>query len=127
MNKLQNLTSDARQNNIYDFNERKIQVELYYSQVNVGWFITLTDGDFKLQNARLTCHYNYMNKWRRKLKWGLQIISKDGNDPYNIEDFVSGRVELYFLTPDEVSYVTNFTFRYNSELLEKNAESLSFL
>lgn len=127
MNKLLNLTSEARQSNLYDFNNRKIRIDLYYSEVNAGWYITITDGDFKLQNARLTCHYNYMNKWRRKLKWGLQVLSNNGLDPYLIDDFSSGRVEMYFLTPEEVYYITNITFRYNSEILKKYDEGLSLL
>ena len=127
MNKLLNLTAEPRQSNMYDFNGRKIIVDLYYSEVNAGWYISIQDDDFKLINARLTCNYNYVNKWRRKLKWGLQVISKDGIDPYGIEDLASGKVELYFLTPEEVDYITNFVLRDHAELLEKNAEIVSFL
>ena len=127
MEQLLNLTSEQRQNKTYDFEGKKITIILYYSEVNLGWFITIKEGDFMLQNARLTCNYNYLDKWRRKLNWGLQVLSDDGIDPFDPDDLSSGRVKLYFLNSDEVYYVTNFIFRDNSELLLANDENLSLL
>lgn len=117
MNKLQNLTAEARQNKSYEFDGKTINVILYYSEVNIGWYITIKEGDFTLLNARLTCSKNFLNDYRRKLKWGLQVRSKDGIDPYNIKDLANSRIELYFMNKDEVDYITNITYRYNSELL----------
>jgi hypothetical protein len=117
MFKLNNLTNEARQNKSYRFLTTDVVIQLYYSEVNLGWFITILYNDFKLENVRLTCCKNFLNHYRRKIKWGLKVTSKDDLDPYNIEDFVSDRIQLYFLTPDEVDYVTNIEYRYNSELL----------
>jgi len=117
MNKLQNLTAETRQNKSYEFDGKTINVILYYSEVNIGWYITIKEGKFELLNARLTCNKNFLNDFRRKLKWGLKVTSRDGIDPYNVTDFVTDRIELFFMNKDEVDYVTNITYRYNSELL----------
>lgn len=117
MYKLNNLTNEPRQNKTYLFMNQDVNIQLYYSEVNLGWYITITQGDFKLENARLTCCKNFLNHYRRKLKWGLKVASRDGFEPFSVKDFINGRISLYFLTPDEVSYVTNIDYRYNSELL----------
>ena len=117
MYKLNNLTNEPRQNKTYLFMNQDVNIQLYYSEVNLGWYITITQGDFKLENARLTCCKNFLNHYRRKLKWGLKVASRDGFEPFSVKDFMNGRITLYFLTPDEVSYVTNIEYRYNSELL----------
>lgn len=119
MNKLQNLTAETRQNKSYEFDGRTINIIFYYSEINIGWYVTIQEGNFTLLNARLTCSKNFLNDFRRKLKWGLKVASRDGIDPYNVNDLNNGRIELFFLNENEVDYVTNITYRYNSELLIK--------
>lgn len=117
MYKLNNLTNEPRQNKSYRFMNIDINIQLYYSEINLGWYMTIQQGDFKLENVRLTCCKNFLNHYRRKIKWGLKIDSIDGFDPYSVKDLMNNRVRLYFLTPEEVNYVTNIEYRYNSELL----------
>ena len=117
MNRLLNLTDEARQHNSYNYDDKVIDIKLYYSEVNIGWYITIREGDFLLENSRLGCNINFLNNFRRKLKWGLKIESIDGIDPYSRTDFSTDRIKLYFLNEEEVKAITNIDLRYNSELL----------
>lgn len=103
MRQITGLSADAKQ-------KFKVQIEggdiaifnFYYLQSQIGWFFDITYGDFKSTGLRLVNSPNVLDAYFNILRFGLLCSVPDGAEPYFIEDFINGRVNLYVLSESEV-------------------------
>ena len=49
-----------------------------------------------------------MNQFENIIPFGIGIIVTDGGEPFLINDFSSGRVQMAILTPAEVDQVNDY-------------------
>lgn len=106
MLKVTNLTSDSNQK-ITQITEDGLEfdITLIYLSTQSGWYMTIEYEDFIVQNMRLCNHKNILRSFINKLPFGLLVDVIDGGEPYFLEDFISGRVNIYVLTTTEVQEV----------------------
>jgi hypothetical protein len=74
------------------------------------WAVDVSYGAFAENGINLCVHPNLLRMYRNFLPIGLAVISRDGGDPFDINDFASGRISVFVLdgTPggsDEVEGV----------------------
>lgn len=93
--------------------EFKVQIEggdiaifnFYFLQSQIGWFFDITYGNFKSTGLRLVNSLNVLNPYFNILRFGLMVEVPDGAEPYFLDDFISGRVNLYILSEGEVKQI----------------------
>lgn len=84
--------------------------EFWFSDVNIGWYFTVSYEDFASSNLRLVTSPNCLNTYRNLIPFGLACVTDDGYEPWFLDDFVNGRVRVYILNQDEVLEVQEQLF-----------------
>lgn len=77
----------------------------YFLQSQIGWFFDISYGNFKSTGLRLVNSLNVLSAYFNILRFGLMVEVPDGAEPYFVDDFISGRVNLYVLSEDEVKQI----------------------
>lgn len=58
------------------------------------WFLDVESESLTVRGLALTSFINLLDPYHEKISWGLYVWSKDGFDPWRIDDFVSGRIKI---------------------------------
>lgn len=61
--------------------------------------------NFQANGLNLCCFPNVMRPWREILPFGLAFMTADFTDPFQLQDFVTGRVGVYLLDAADVASV----------------------
>lgn len=77
----------------------------YYLQSQIGWFFDITYGNFKSTGLRLVNSLNVLSPYFNILRFGLKVEVPDKAEPYFLDDFISGRVNLYITSETEVKKI----------------------
>lgn len=75
---------------------------LMYQPTVQRWAFNLSWNDFVLEGVNLCVYPNVLREWRKLIPFGLTCVSTDNLDPLFIDDFSSGRVQLYILSEEDV-------------------------
>lgn len=105
------LTAQPKQKyNLIGYQGESIAFELEYMPTQEGWKFNVNDGEFILNGALLTISPNILRNYKNIINYGISVVSTDGFDPATLDDFTSGRVQIYLLSPEEVAGVEAFYF-----------------
>ena len=103
MRLINTITADPNQNFLVVLDDgTKIGMALRYSANQKGGFYSVTYGAFSDANRRMVNSPNMLRQFRGIIPFGLACTVSDGYEPVFIQDFVSGRVQLFVLTQAEV-------------------------
>ena len=103
MYQIQNITDDAKQTlNLILPNNDRAQLSIEYKSNLQSWYMTLSYGSFSLSNRKIYTSSNMLRQWKSTLPFGMGCFAVDGQDPYFIDDFKTGRCGLLVLTATEV-------------------------
>lgn len=105
------INSDAKQKYILvTENAENIDFNLYYMPSQQAWFYDIGYGEFRANGLKVVVGPNIIRNFRKILPFGLCCTSVDGLDPFYISDFLTGRIKLYLLTPEEVDQIETDIF-----------------
>lgn len=111
MRLIDELTAEARQQyNIVGEDGEEIELLLWYAPTQQSWYFNVTNEDFTLQGAQLTYSPNILRSYRNLLSFGFGVTVTDGLDPFYLDDFISGRVQLYLLNRSDVAEIETRLF-----------------
>jgi len=97
---------DARQSfSIILPDNTRVDVSLWYSSQQAGWFYSISRGSFSLTNRRVVNSPNMLRAFRDVIPFGLCCIISDGQEPVFINDFSTGRAKLYIMDEADVADV----------------------
>ena len=85
-----------------------IEITLYYLPAIQQWKMDIVSGDFELNGLRVYALPNILNQYENIIPFGIGILIPSGGEPFLINDFSSGRVQMAILTPEEVEEVDDF-------------------
>jgi len=85
-----------------------IEIILYFQSRTNTWKMDITSGDFDLKGLRISHVLNLLCQYNNIIPFGIGVIIDDGGEPFLINDFSTGRVQLAILTSDEVAAVDAF-------------------
>jgi len=85
-----------------------IEIVLYYLTASQQWKMDITYQDFQLNGQRVYNGLNLLCQYEAIIPFGIAVEVSDGGEPFLINDFISGRVRMSVLTPEEVTQVQNF-------------------
>jgi hypothetical protein len=86
-------------------NNETAEFYLYYLIRNQAWYFDIDYKNFSAKCLKCVLTPNAMRSFRRILPFGIAFLSDDVLDPYQIDDFSSGRVKMYTLNKDEVENI----------------------
>ena len=79
----------------------RIQFAFNFRPAIMKWYMDVQYRNFTLNGYRVSAGPNIVQKYFYSLKWGLFVEVIDGFEPFMINDFESGRVNLYILSETE--------------------------
>lgn len=82
----------------------------YFLPSQRGWFFDIEYGTFKSTGLQLVNSYNVLSAYFNTLRFGLSCQVIDGSEPYFVDDFAKGRVNLYILTEDEINTIERVAY-----------------
>lgn len=85
-----------------------IEITLYYLPAVQQWKMDVVSGDFDLNGLRVYALPNILGQYEKIIPFGIGIIIPAGGEPFLINDFSSGRVQMAILTPVEMVEVDDF-------------------
>lgn len=111
MTKIDNLTDFASQvSSLLLPDNTIVTLALKFNAATQRWAASVGYKDFQVNGINLCTHPNFMRQWRNVVPFGLACMTGDYTDPFNIEDFASGRVSLYLLDAADVLAVEQQVF-----------------
>lgn len=57
---------------------------------------------FQVNGLNLCCFPNVMRSWREVIPFGIAFMTADFTDPFQLQDFATGRVAVYLLNAADV-------------------------
>lgn len=108
MKQITYFTNNANQKVVVTLDDgSSINFSLKYFENQLGWFYTLSYGNFIRNSRRLVSSPNLLRAYRNILPFGLACIAVDGYEPTFLDDFSSGRVCVYILNAQDIIDVEN--------------------
>lgn len=84
-----------------------ISMTLRYKPRTQTWSADIAYNGFTLNGYKLTRGPNILGKFRKVIPFGLGVVVTDNYEPFLINDFESGRVQLFLMTSSEVNDVVS--------------------
>lgn len=85
-------------------------MELIYQGAAERWIMNISYGSF-VKNGLNVCTYpNVLRQWKNILPFGLMFATADQTDPFDINDFSTGRVSVFLLDSTDVASVESQIF-----------------
>lgn len=111
MQEITTLTSSPNQLHtlVLDNNE-KVELRLYFLARQESWFFDFTYNDLMVNCSKVVLTPNALRQFRKIIPFGISFEAEGFVDPFQISDFVSGRVKMYILNADEVKDVEQGIF-----------------
>lgn len=111
MQHITTLTSSPNQRHqlVLDNNET-VDFRLYYSARMQAWYYDFQYKDFAVNCTKAVLSPNGLRTFKRLIPFGLAFTSDGDTDPFEIDAFSSGRVNLYVLNSEEVEQVEREIF-----------------
>lgn len=123
MNQINNLTDQADQlTRLILADGSLVNVELIFTAATARWImnvtwpappagsITLPEGTFQANGIGIAVMPNLLRQWREVIPFGIACLTTDGADPVNVDDFITGRAQLYLLSETDVAAVETGVF-----------------
>ncbi len=85
-----------------------IEITLYFQSRTSVWKMDVESGTFILKGIRISRVLNLLCQYNNIIPFGIGVIVNGEGEPFLINDFSSGRVQLAILTPAEVAAIRAF-------------------
>ncbi len=100
---IDNLTNFADQTTLVKLEDGStVSIELIFHGATERWVMNVTYGDRVFNGVGVCCYPNLMRPWKNLIPFGIACTSANQTDPFNINDFATGRVLLYVLDEADV-------------------------
>ncbi len=98
MIKVTNISSDAHQKTtVLLADNTSLVITLDFLPATQRWVVGISRDTFSAKSIPLCVHPNLLRSFRQVIPFGLSCVASDGVDPFDINDFDTGRIELYVL------------------------------
>jgi hypothetical protein len=83
-------------------------LELEFIEQQEQWIMNISNipnSDKIINGHKIVSSINLLNQFSRIIPFGVLIETKDGDDPFRVDDFLTGRATFNILNSDEVDEV----------------------
>lgn len=111
MQEITTLTSSPNQlHTLILENNEKVEFRLYYLARQEAWFFDFTYNDLTVNCSKVVLTPNALRQFRKIIPFGIAFEAEGFVDPFQLTDFISGRVKMYILNADEVKDIEQEIF-----------------
>lgn len=111
MNRVDNLTKAANQQTTLLLPDgTAASVTLLFHGATERWTMNVTYGTRTVNGIGVAFHANILRQWKNTLPFGIACITSDQTDPFLADDFLTGRANLYLLSPADILLVEMAVF-----------------
>lgn len=111
MTTLQGITDQPKQSTSIVLDDgTAATIVLEYRPQQLGWFYNLAWQDFTLNGQRIVASPNILRSYRKILPFGLAVLTNNGIEPLNQDDFINGTITLLLLNAQDVLDVETTVF-----------------
>ena len=83
-------------------NNETVDFFLFYSPRQECWFFDFTYKDLTVNGLSVVITPNALRQFRNQIPFGIAFAANSFVEPFSIDDFSSGRVNMFVLNQDEV-------------------------
>lgn len=106
MKRINSITADYRQKfKFLTETGEQVQFRMYYYITQQSWFFDFSYNNYTCNCQRITLSPNALRHLKNIIPFGVAFMSDDKVEPIFIDDFESGRVQMFVLNADEVKEV----------------------
>lgn len=103
------LTDNAFQTVAFVTNKgEKVTLTFRYIPSQQTWFVDVVSDSLTVYGLALATFVNLLDPYHNNISWGLYVWSKDGFDPYRIDDFSTGRIRVAIIEDLEYAIIQEF-------------------
>lgn len=85
-------------------------LELIFQGATERWCFIVKYAAFNSGLLGLCCYPNILRQWEDTLPFGIACVTADQTDPFNVNDFATGRVSLYILEQADIATLNSLVF-----------------
>ena len=94
-----------------------VQIGLTYRPAIQRWQIDIVHPNLTMYGKTLSNHPNILRQFRNTAGFGLACILNDGTEPNTVNDFDSGRAQLYILNTADIAAIETDVFGMTGVLI----------
>lgn len=91
-------------------NNETVDFHIYYLPRQQSWFYDFTYNNLTVNCSRVTLSPNALRQYKKNIPFGIMFDAESEVEPFDINDFANGRVNMYVLNSDEVKQVESEIF-----------------
>lgn len=80
-----------------------VQFDLQFLPTQNSWYFNFAYNGLTCNGLKLVLSPNILRCFKTQIPFGLMVVANDGIDPYQVTDFVDGRVNVFILNKTEVA------------------------
>lgn len=112
---LTTLTDNAFQSLSFVTSEgEEVKLTFRYIPSQETWFIDVDCDSITIHGLALQAFVNMLDPYHNLITWGLYVWSKDGFDPWKVDDFSIGRIKVAVIEEFEYAAIEEFLNSGNS-------------
>lgn len=86
--------------------------ELIYQGATERWIMNVSylTTPVTINGVGVCCYPNLLRQWREIIPFGIACVTADQTDPFDINDFASGRAAVYLLDETDIRAIESTVF-----------------
>lgn len=106
---LDTLNDNAYQTVSFDTNEgERVKLTFRFIPSQETWIFDVESSSLTVYGLALSAFVNLLDPYHNIISWGMYVWSKDGFDPWRIDDFATGRIRVAVLEDLENAVIQEF-------------------
>ena len=87
-----------------------VQFNLRFMPTQMSWYCDVIYNDVEIYGLKVALFPNLLRHFKNMLPFGIGFSANDHVEPFSIEDFTNGRVQMFILNKQEVEEIESVVF-----------------
>ena len=104
MKQITSITDDSKQliTIPLDNNMGSVEFRLYFLPTQYSWYYDFTYNNYTSNGNKVVLNVNALRHLRKILPFGFMFAGQGNIEPFGIDDFSSGRIQMYVLNENDI-------------------------
>lgn len=94
-------------------NNKTADFYMWYAPTQQSWYFNFSYENITSNGNKIVLGFNILRSFKNIIPFGLMVKSLDGVDPFDLNDFKSGRVSFYLLNSEDVQAIEKEIYNYD--------------
>lgn len=87
-----------------------VQFNLRFMPTQMSWYCDVIYNDVEIYGLKVALFPNLLRHFKNMLPFGIGFSANDHVEPFSVEDFANGRVQMFVLNKQEVEEIESVVF-----------------